>query len=79
LENNIFFNFFYLIIRADKSGGKKRKNKEGDDDDEEKFYIVEKILGKKIVANKVYYLIKWLHYDKEEDMTWEPRKNLENV
>jgi hypothetical protein len=25
------------------------------------------------------YLVKWLHWDKPQDMTWEPARNLETV
>ena len=41
---------------------------------EEKFIIL-KIIGKKIVKGKIYYLVWWKHY-KKSDATWEPKKNL---
>lgn len=43
-----------------------------------KFYDVEKIVNKKNIGRKIYYLIKWLNYP-IEDCTWEPLTNLENV
>lgn len=41
---------------------------------EEKFIIL-KIIGKKIIKGKVYYLVHWKRY-KKSDATWEPAKNL---
>lgn len=40
----------------------------GDDE----YYIPEKIIGKKKMNNRIYYLIKWKDYPKSES-TWEPR------
>lgn len=42
------------------------------------YYIVERIIAKKISSGKVFYLIKWKNYS-EEEMTWEPIENLNNV
>lgn len=42
------------------------------------FYIVEKILDKKIVDGVFRYKIKWLNYPMT-DCTWEPKENLNNV
>ncbi len=39
---------------------------------EEEVYTIESIKNKKTEEGEVYYLIKWLGYDKPEDMTWEP-------
>ena len=43
------------------------------DEDEEQInistvekYLVEKIIGKKKIKNKIFYLIKWLGYDKRK-------------
>lgn len=41
-------------------------------------YIVEKILDRKKINGVIKYKIKWEGYD-ENDCTWEPRQNLENV
>jgi hypothetical protein len=38
-------------------------------------YLVEKIIGKKKIKNKIYYLIKWLGYDKKEN-TYENKEDL---
>ena len=42
------------------------------------YYDVETILGRKIINNKKYYLIKWEGYSNEES-TWEPISHLLNV
>jgi hypothetical protein len=42
------------------------------------IYIVDKILSKKLVKNKPYYLVKWKDYSPKFN-TWEPLANLENV
>jgi len=46
-----------------------------EEDAEEEIYEVEKIINKKIINKKIFYLIKWKHYS---DMynTWEPKENL---
>jgi len=41
----------------------------------EEKYIIHRIIGKKIVKSKVYYLVWWKRYNKGES-TWEPAKNL---
>lgn len=41
-------------------------------------YEVEKIIGKKLVSNKVFYKIKWKDYSFQES-TWEPIENLTNI
>jgi hypothetical protein len=38
-------------------------------------YKVEKIIGKKYIKNKIYYLVKWVGYSKDAS-TWEPRSTL---
>ena len=42
------------------------------------FYIVEKILDRKIENKKKLYLIKWDGYHNNKN-TWEPLKNLKKV
>jgi chromobox protein 1 len=53
---------------------------DGSDDDEEEAedeYAVDKILDHKFgPRGVVQYKVKWLGYDAEEDMTWEPAANL---
>jgi len=43
---------------------------------ENEVFYVERILGKKIVAGRAVYKIKWLGYDNPEDDTWEDENNL---
>ena len=43
-----------------------------------KYYEVEKIVNKKKIKRKTYYLVKWLYYPINE-CTWEPLSNLLNV
>ena len=38
-------------------------------------YIIEKIVDKKTLKGKVYYLVKWKGYSKSSN-TWEPQNNL---
>ena len=45
---------------------------EGDEDE----YAVDKILDHKFVRGVIQYKVKWLGYEAEEDMTWEPAANL---
>ena len=40
-----------------------------------KQYIVEKLLEKKKIDNKIHFLVKWRGFD-QKDSTWEPRTNL---
>jgi hypothetical protein len=40
------------------------------------IYVVEKILGKRVLeSGEVEYFLKWLGYD-EDDATWEPEENV---
>lgn len=41
-------------------------------------YIVEKIVDKKEVNGKPYYLVKWEGFD-ESESTWEPLRNLSHL
>ena len=43
--------------------------------EKEEKYIVHKIIGKKIIKGKVYYLVWWKRYNKSES-TYEPKTNL---
>lgn len=48
-----------------------------DDEDDEDEYRVEKILKHgHAKGGAVIYQVKWLGYDNEEDLTWEPSENL---
>lgn len=42
------------------------------------LYIVEKIIGKKTVKDKVFFKVKWLGYS-EQECTWEKRSHLRYV
>ncbi len=42
------------------------------------FFEVERIISKKKVRNKLFYLIKWKDYSSKEN-TWEPIKNVKNI
>lgn len=63
-------------IPIDKTSGRCPKQKllasKLDNRDSEQIYDVEKILDKKLFDGKLYYLIKWVGYDKP---TWEIAKN----
>lgn len=55
---------------------------EEDDDAEEEGedeYVVEKILKHKFVRGQTHYQVKWFGYDNDEDLTWEPKENLETA
>lgn len=48
-----------------------------DDEDAEDEFAVDRILDHKFGARGVVqYKVKWLGYEAEEDMTWEPAANL---
>lgn len=50
---------------------------EGSDDEEaEDEYSVEEIVDHNIQRGAIKYKVKWLGYDDEADMTWEPAENL---
>lgn len=42
------------------------------------LYVVEKIIKKKMIGKKPFYLVKWENFS-EKDNTWEPEENLESV
>jgi Chromo (CHRromatin Organisation MOdifier) domain len=46
--------------------------------DEVKEFEVESILAHKVTKRKLYFLVKWKHYDLFE-ASWEPECNLENA
>jgi len=54
------------------------EQEDGSDDNEEAEdeYVVDKLLAHKTVRGVVQYKVKWLGWEKEEDMTWEPAANL---
>lgn len=49
---------------------------DGSDEEGEDEYSVEEITEHKILKGKIMYRVKWLGYDDEADMTWEPAENL---
>ena len=51
------------------------KNQNEINEQAEDEYIVEKINEKKMIKNKVFYLIKWEGFT-SDDNTWEPRQEL---
>ena len=60
-----------------KSTGQKKKRqlkkqKESD------IYLVERVVGKKVVGRRNMYLVKWEGYTSDQN-TWEPQANLANV
>merc|ERR1719500_2555202 len=71
-----------------KKGKKKEKKKteseEEEDEDEGADYVVESVLERKVVtgkrgkSHKTLYLVKWLGWDREEDLTWEPLEHLQD-
>ena len=52
------------------------EEEEEEEDGEEDEYRVEKILRHDYVNGNLVYQIKWLGYEEESDMTWEPIENL---
>jgi hypothetical protein len=42
------------------------------------YYPVEDIIGRKLISGKVYYLVKWKDFTKEE-ATWERVTNLKYI
>lgn len=63
--------------KAPKADVVEEVNEEEDDDEDEDEYRVEKILTHgHAKGGIVIYQIKWLGYDDEDDLTWEPIENL---
>lgn len=44
--------------------------------EEDQEYVVEKIVGRKMVSGAIHYLLKWKGYNDDEN-TWEPKDNLD--
>ncbi|CAK3893428.1 Chromatin-associated swi6 [Lecanosticta acicola] len=66
-------------IPAKKSTKAPAQDEEDEDEAEEgDEFQVEKIMDHKIQKKKVLYKVKWLGWDNEDDMTWEPIENLSN-
>ncbi|TKA69847.1 hypothetical protein B0A55_06732 [Friedmanniomyces simplex] len=55
------------------------EEEEEDDEEAEDEYRVEKILSHDFDKGAVIYQIKWLGYENEEDLTWEPIENLDGA
>lgn len=49
---------------------------EDDEEDEDEFSVDEIVDHGFESDGSIKYKVKWLGYEDEEDMTWEPRKNL---
>merc|ERR1711981_422545 len=64
--------------KGKKKGKKKTESEEEEEEDEGADYVVESVLERKVVtgkrgkSHKTLYLVKWLGWDREEDLTWEP-------
>lgn len=70
-----------IPAKASKSNGKSKADSEPEeldasDDQAEDEYVVEEIMDHKAVRGVTKYKVKWLGYDDEADMTWEPTENL---
>ncbi|KAM0723928.1 hypothetical protein Q7P37_000919 [Cladosporium fusiforme] len=52
---------------------------DGSDEEAEDEYTVEEILDHKTLRGVIQYKVKWLGYDDEADITWEPAENLETA
>merc|ERR1719273_1565439 len=74
--------------KGKKKGKKKASSSEDEEEDEEEEeavdYVVETILDTKVEKgkgnkpDKTLYLVKWLGWDREEDLTWEPLEHLQD-
>ena len=63
-------------VTADKEDSEPEGEVEDDDEEDEDEYQVEKIMAHEFSGAQVFYHIKWLGYEDEADMTWEPVENL---
>merc|ERR1719341_3223633 len=70
--------------KGKKKGKKKSESEEEEEEDEGADYVVESVLERKVVtgkrgkSHKTLYLVKWLGWDREEDLTWEPLEHLQD-
>merc|ERR1712130_488557 len=70
--------------KGKKKGKKKTESEEEEEEDEGADYVVEAVLERKVVtgkrgkSHKTLYLVKWLGWDREEDLTWEPLEHLQD-
>merc|ERR1712083_1148873 len=70
--------------KGKKKGKKKSESEEEEEEDEGADYVVEAVLERKVVtgkrgkSHKTLYLVKWLGWDREEDLTWEPLEHLQD-
>jgi len=78
-------------VTPKKKGKKKGKKKASSSDEEDEAeeeeavdYVVETVLDTKVEKgkgnkpDKTLYLVKWLGWDREEDLTWEPLEHLQD-
>ena len=65
-------------VKTPRQTKKKEKPASSDEEDDKSNdeYKVEKILEKRTRSGKVQYKVKWKGWEDEEDLTWEPLKNL---
>merc|ERR1719266_2124049 len=70
--------------KGKKKAKKKSESEEEEEEDEGADYVVEAVLERKVVtgkrgkSHKTLYLVKWLGWDREEDLTWEPLEHLQD-
>merc|ERR1712107_726922 len=70
--------------KGKKKAKKKSESEEEEEEDEGADYVVEAVLERKVVtgkrgkSHKTLYLVKWLGWDREEDLTWEPLEHLKD-
>merc|ERR1712130_516970 len=67
-----------------KKKGKKKSESEEEEEEDGADYVVEAVLERKVVtgkrgkSHKTLYLVKWLGWDREEGLTWEPLEHLQD-
>lgn len=66
----------FIPAKATKADVGDDAEEDDEEDGDEDEFQVEEVLDHKTSRGQIIYQIKWLGYDQDEDLTWEPVENL---